>query len=105
MARAATKPAPGIELPRTPQVGDLVRVKESIRARMMVDAKTAGFTFDPEAAREVVRTDQFCPGGGVRLFIEGAPFAFSSRDVDLAWPDGPQGEQRRRKFRALGRRA
>lgn len=97
----AKKPADiKIDLPREPQVGDIIRLKADMAPQFREACKLAGWPdIDPHAVREVIRIDTFNPGGGKRLFVEGPPFAFSSRDVALAWTDT---EERRKMLKSKG---
>jgi hypothetical protein len=105
MPAAATrpKPPPGqSELPKQPQVGDRIRLKTEKITSYTEACQQAGYDdFDAYAVRVVTREDKFNPGGGRRLFFDGAPFCFSSMDVKLAWntEDERRLELRRRGWR------
>lgn len=73
------------ELPRQPQVGDRIKLKEGEVRGYTEVCERVGWSFDPFAIRVVTREDKFNPGGGRRLFFEGAPFCFGAHDVELAW--------------------
>jgi hypothetical protein len=73
------------ELPRQPQVGDRIRLKEKRIPAYDTASKLAGYDFDLHAIRIVIREDNYNPGGGRRLFVEGQPHCFASTDVELAW--------------------
>jgi len=88
------------ELPRQPQKGDRIRVKEASHHEVREACKAAGWFVNVEAIRIVTRTDKFGPGGSRRLFVEGPPFAFNERDVEIAWND----TERREFLRANGHR-
>lgn len=75
------------------RVGDRVKVKKDRATELRAEAARAGWQVDTEAIRIVERLDNFGPGGGKRAFVEGPPYAFNSRDVDLAWNDD---DERRR---------
>lgn len=83
------------ELPRSPQVGDLIRVREDHRNAIAEACELAGWDVDLERVREVIREDPWAPGGGRRLFVDGPPFAFTALQVQLAWPGGAQCLSRR----------
>lgn len=87
------------ELPRQPQVGDRVRLKENCFVQYIESCKRAGWDFDPYVIRTIVREDKFNPGGGRRLFVEGPPYCFASTDVKLAWSSE---DDRRRELRKRG---
>lgn len=73
------------ELPAQAVVGDRIRLKaERIRDYEQA-CKAAMHSFDPYAIRTVTRTDHYAPGGGDRLFVEGAPHCFKRADVSIAW--------------------
>ena len=76
-----------VDLPHAVQVGDRVRLREAKRAEYAEACKLAGWDFEAGAIYVVRRKDEFCPGGGERLFIDVPPHALGSRDVDLAWSD------------------
>lgn len=99
---AVTTRRPAGELPRSPQVGDLVRLNGERRVAVTQACNAAGWPIDPFAAREVIRADPFNPGGGRRLFVDGPPFAFTPMQVELAWKDGPQCAERRKAIAAKG---
>ncbi len=91
------------ELPLRAQVGDLIRLKEDWRARFVDACARAGYVnFDPDQVHVVTRADPFNPGGGRRLFVQDAPYAFSDQQVTLAWPGGPQCAEREKEIRAKG---
>lgn len=73
------------DLPPQAQVGDRVRLKEDRITPYKEACEKAGYDFDPYAIRVVTREDKYNPGGGRRLFVEGAPHCFASTDVVLAW--------------------
>lgn len=73
------------ELPRQPQVGDRVRLKAKRIPAYHEACQAAGYDFDFHAIRIVIREDNYNPGGGRRLFVEGQPHCFASTDVELAW--------------------
>jgi hypothetical protein len=73
------------ELPFQPQVGDRIKLKESVRSAFVADCRKAGWDVDPDAIRIVTREDPFNPGGGRRLFVDGPPFCFATNQVELAW--------------------
>lgn len=81
-----------IELPKKPQVGDLVRLKEERRPDYREACKKAGWDFDASMSFTVLRADDFGPGNTRRLFIAGPPFALGGSDVELAWRN--EGERR-----------
>lgn len=72
-------------LPTRPVVGDRIRLNEEHMTEVMKAAKLAGYDFDEYAVRVVVRIDQWAPGGGSRLFVDGPPHCFYPRQVKLAW--------------------
>lgn len=87
------------DMPTQAQVGDRVRLKPEKIDEYNRTCIAAGFgSVDFSSPRTVIRDDPFCPGGGRRLFVEEAPFAFSSRDVELAW----DGDARRTELRSRG---
>lgn len=89
-----------IDLPREPQVGDIIRLKADMAPQFRAACIAAGWPdIDPHAVREVIRIDPYNPGGGKRLLVEGPPFAFSSRDVALAWSTE---EDRRKMLKSKG---
>jgi hypothetical protein len=91
------------ELPLRAQVGDLIRLKDDWRARFIDACTRAGYiNFDPDQVHVVTRTDPYNPGGGRRLFVEDAPYAFSDQQVTLAWARGPQCPERLEAIRAGG---
>lgn len=90
------------ELPRSPQVGDMVRIKESHRNDIVTACRAAGWHVDVDEVRTILREDPFSPGGGRRLFVDGPPFAFTPMQVELAWKDGPQSPDRRKAIEAKG---
>jgi hypothetical protein len=88
------------ELPRQPQVGDRIRLKVERITAVTEACKLAGWDdFDAYAVRTVIREDPHNPGGGRRLFFDGAPFCFASVDVKLAWNTD---DERRAELRRLG---
>jgi hypothetical protein len=100
MAQAARKATDVIELPKQPQVGDKVRLKEERMVAYAAACKAAGWAnFDQYAVHVVTREDPFNPGGGRRLFVDGPPYAFASTDVKLAWNTE---DERRRELRRRG---
>lgn len=80
-------------LPSHPVVGDRIKLK-SERITEYTDAcKLAGYsTFDAYATHEVIRVDQYAPGGGNRLFVKVPPFCFLPRDVELQMTDAERRE-------------
>lgn len=88
-----------IELPTQPQVGDRIRLRHEKVAEYEAACKLAGYDFDPHAVYVVQRDDNFCPGGGRRLFIGVPPHALGSRDVQLAWNSD---RERRAMLKARG---
>jgi hypothetical protein len=101
MPAAATKPKPPpgqAELPKQPQVGDRIRLKVEKITSYTEACEAAGYVdFDAYAVRVVTREDKFNPGGGRRLFFDGAPFCFSSMDVKLAWSSEAERREALRK--------
>lgn len=89
-------------LPRQPLPGDRIVVKESARNQLAQDCKDAGWLIETTQVRVVVRTDPFGPAGSRRLFVDGPPFAFNPRDVQLAWKEGPQSPERQKALREKG---
>jgi hypothetical protein len=79
-------------LPVRPVTGDRIRLRPERMKAYEVAAKLAGYDFDLYAVRTVTRVDGFAPGGGERLFVNGAPHCFLPRDVNLAW--NTDGERR-----------
>lgn len=100
MSKRAAAAASAIELPTQAQVGDKIRLKpESINAYANA-CKLAGYDdFNAYRIVTVIRTDNSNPGGGKRLFFEGAPHCYSSHDVQLAWSTE---DERREMLRARG---
>lgn len=90
------------ELPRSPQVGDKVRINPTHRNAIVTACQAAGWDIDVDEVRTVLREDPYCPGGGRRLFVDGPPFAFAAMQVELAWPDGPQSDARRKAITERG---
>lgn len=90
-----------IDMPRAPQVGDRVHLKEERRDAYRAACRAAGWTFDAAAIYTIIREDHHNPGGGRRLFIDVAPFCLGSSDVKLAWSNP---KDRREMLRAKGHR-
>ena len=72
-------------LPTQPVAGDLIRVKPESMKELAKACEAAGYAVDLYAIREVTRVDHWAPGGGNRLFVDGAPHCFLPRDGRLAW--------------------
>jgi len=87
------------ELPRQAQVGDRIRLKPELISRYAAACKQAGYDCDLYAIRTVIREDKFAPGGGRRLFVDGAPHCFGSSEVMLAWNTE---DERREELRRRG---
>ena len=87
------------DLPPQAQVGDRIRLKPERITAYKEACERAGYEFDPYAIRVVIREDKYAPGGGRRLFVEGAPHCFTSTDVKLAWNTE---DERREELRRLG---
>lgn len=74
------------ELPRTPRVGDRIKLREEKVNDYREACRLAGWSdAKVTAIKTVIREDNFCPGGGHRLFFDGPPFCYASPDVELAW--------------------
>lgn len=93
---ASDRPEP---LPKTFFVGDRFKLKDGIADIVWRDCKLAGWTIDRSKTWTVTRIDDWCPGGGKRLWVDGPPHMFASRHVQLAWSS----DEERRK--ALGKPA
>lgn len=89
------------KLPRTPLVGDRIKLKEEVHYRWTCETKACGWNLDPYAIREVIREDGFGPGGSRRLFVDGPPYAYSPQDVKLAWNSD---QERREALKKAGHR-
>jgi hypothetical protein len=87
------------DLPKQAQVGDRIRLKPERMEAYTAASKAAGYDFDLYAIRVVTRQDGYNPGGGRRLFVEGAPHCFASYDVNLAWNTE---EERREELKRRG---
>lgn len=75
-------------LPIQPVAGDRVKLKAERITEYQQASKLAGWDdFDAYATREVTRVDPWASGGGSRLYIEGPPFMFLPRDVNLTLGD------------------
>ena len=75
-----------VDLPRQAQVGDRIRLKPERMVEYAAAIKKAGWgDVNLYAVRTVTRKDNFSPGGGARLFVEGPPHCFGATDVILAW--------------------
>ncbi len=70
-------------MPLHPVVGDLVKLKSERISAYEHAAGLARYSFDPYATRKVTRVDPFAPGGGDRLYVDGAPHMFLPRDVKI----------------------
>ena len=72
-------------LAKTIRVRDRIKIKPD-KAKEIADAcKRAGWDINLGAIRVVTRIDSFGPGGGDRLYVDGAPFMFARNQVELAW--------------------
>ena len=88
------------DLPKPPQIGDHIRLKPERIDQYRKACKQAGYEdVDFYAIRVVTREDKFAPGGGRRLFVDGAPHCFLPSDVILAWNTE---DERREELRKRG---
>ena len=85
MGKAKPTPRETSKLPRSPLVGDKVRVKPERISVLAKACELAGYDVDLYAVLTITKEDPFGPGGGRRLYVEGAPHMFSPSDVILAW--------------------
>ena len=85
MSTRRTKDDGRKEMPRSPQVGDRVKLKEGSIQSVTAACTLAGYDFDPKAILTVTRADPFAPDGGRRLFFDQPPHCFVSTQVELAW--------------------
>ena len=72
-------------LPNTVRVGDRIKIKEECAREIAEACKKADWGVNLGAIRVVTRIDNWAPGGGDRLFVDGPPFAFLRNQVQLAW--------------------
>ena len=88
------------DLPTQAQVGDRIKLKADRIFEYVQACEQAGYSgFNPDAIRTVTREDKYNPGGGRRLFFDGAPHCFSANDVTLAWNTE---EERRAELKRRG---
>jgi hypothetical protein len=83
-------------LPRAPQVGDRVKLRDASVAKVAAACAAAGYDCDVRRIVTITREDD---GGGRRLWFDGAPHCWWAQDCELAW-NSP--EERRAALRAKG---